>query len=103
MEVVGYERKTGGWDVYVNESIGTCPELEAGRVDDEHIFIETIISVPPTNARSTFAKAAVAVSSAKFAIIFSGAARRTCRFTQCSTPATGNSGFAGKTSSLRVR
>lgn len=42
VEVVGYERKAGGWDVYVNESIGTCPELEAGRVDDEHIFIETI-------------------------------------------------------------
>lgn len=42
VEVVAYERKAGGWDVYVFESIGACPELEAGRMDDQHIFIETI-------------------------------------------------------------
>lgn len=44
VEVVGYERKAGGWDVFVFEPVDSCPELEAGRVDDQHIFIETIRS-----------------------------------------------------------
>jgi hypothetical protein len=44
VEIVGYERKAGGWDVYVYEPVGSCPELEASRVDDWHIFIETIDS-----------------------------------------------------------
>jgi|JI10StandDraft_1071094.scaffolds.fasta_scaffold229698_2 hypothetical protein len=42
VEVVAYERMVGGWDVYVFEPIGACPELEGGRADDQHIFIETI-------------------------------------------------------------
>jgi len=42
VEVVGYERIDGGWDVFVFESRGSCPELEASRIDDKHMFIETI-------------------------------------------------------------
>lgn len=42
VEVVAHERKAGGWDVYVFEPVGSCPELEARRVDAQHIFIETI-------------------------------------------------------------
>ena len=39
VEIVAYERLDGAWDVYVFEPTGTCPELEADRVDNNHIFV----------------------------------------------------------------
>lgn len=42
IEVVAYERKGGGWDLFLFEPPGSCPELESARVDDQHLFIETV-------------------------------------------------------------
>lgn len=45
VELVAYERHDGSYDVFVFEPVGVCPELEAGRVDKQHIFIERISSL----------------------------------------------------------
>ena len=42
VELVAYETIDGAWDVFVFEPRGSCPELEGSRIDDDHIFIETI-------------------------------------------------------------
>jgi hypothetical protein len=42
VEIVAYQRIDCGWDVFVFEPPGACPELESGRVDDQHIFIQWI-------------------------------------------------------------
>jgi hypothetical protein len=42
VEVVAYETIDGAWDVFVFATLGSCPELEASRTDDEHVFVETI-------------------------------------------------------------
>ena len=44
VEFVAYERRDVGWDVYVFEPLGSCPELETGRMDENHIFIRHIAS-----------------------------------------------------------
>ena len=44
VELVAYETIDGAWDVFVFEPRGSCPELEGSRIDDDHIFIETIES-----------------------------------------------------------
>ncbi|WP_309712572.1 hypothetical protein [Armatimonas sp.] len=45
VELVAYERHDGSYDVFVFEPVGFCPELEADRVDEHHIFIERIPSL----------------------------------------------------------
>jgi hypothetical protein len=45
VEMVAYERHDGSYDVFVFEPVGACPELEAGRVDEHHIFIKRISSL----------------------------------------------------------
>ncbi|MBB6050874.1 hypothetical protein [Armatimonas rosea] len=45
VELVAYERNDGSYDVFVCEPVGACLELEAGRVDEHHIFIERIPSL----------------------------------------------------------
>jgi hypothetical protein len=42
VEFVAYERRDGGWDVFAFEPEGSCPELDADRIDAEHIFVERI-------------------------------------------------------------
>ena len=42
VEVVAYQRKDGGWDVYIFEPNGSVPELEHLRTDENHIFIRRI-------------------------------------------------------------
>lgn len=44
VEIVAYQTVTGEWDVFVFEPVGSCPELEELRTDDDHIFIGTIDS-----------------------------------------------------------
>ena len=44
VEIVAHERRDKGWDVFAREPAGSCPELEADRVDDDHIFIASIDS-----------------------------------------------------------
>ena len=43
VEFVAYERRDGsGWNVYVFKPPGSCPELEATRTDEFHLFIQRI-------------------------------------------------------------
>ena len=42
VEIVAYQRKDQGWDVYINEPNGSVPELEHFRTDENHIFIKRI-------------------------------------------------------------
>jgi len=46
VEFVAYKRRDGnGWDVYVFEPPGSCPELEATRTDEHHLFIRRIADI----------------------------------------------------------
>jgi hypothetical protein len=42
VEMVAYECRDGGWDVFVVEPVGSCPELEDLRVDERHLFIKHV-------------------------------------------------------------
>jgi len=42
VEIVAYEHRDSGYDVFVFEPKGTVPELEKDRVDDEHIFVARV-------------------------------------------------------------
>jgi hypothetical protein len=42
VEIVAYERQDGAWDVYVFEPAGSCPEIEADRTDQDHIFVARV-------------------------------------------------------------
>ncbi len=43
VEIVAYHRRAGGYNVYVQEPVGSPPpEFEAARVDDDRVFVTTI-------------------------------------------------------------
>lgn len=45
IEFIAYERRAGGWDVFVFEPPGVCPpEWERVRVDPQHLHVATIDS-----------------------------------------------------------
>ena len=43
IDFIAYERCEGWWDLYARETVGSCPELEEGRVDDEHVFLKRLV------------------------------------------------------------
>jgi hypothetical protein len=50
IEIVAYERLDGEWDVFVCEPPGSCPEYEAARIDNYHMYVERIASHDMLNA-----------------------------------------------------
>lgn len=44
VELVAYETKGKVWDVFVHEPVGSVPELDKQRVDEEHILLGSIAS-----------------------------------------------------------
>lgn len=43
VELVAYERKSGGWDLFIFEPVGVCPpEWEEHRVDPQHLALGEI-------------------------------------------------------------
>lgn len=45
VEFIAYERRAGGWDVFVFEPVGVCPpEWERVRVDPQHLHVATMDS-----------------------------------------------------------
>ena len=42
IEFIAYERRDGRWDLFVREAQGACPELEEGRIDEQHIFLKSL-------------------------------------------------------------
>lgn len=42
LEFIAYERRDGRWDLFAREAQGVCPELEEGRVDEQHIFLTSL-------------------------------------------------------------
>jgi hypothetical protein len=45
VEMVAYRREGQTYDVYVEEPVGSVPELEGNRVDDNHILIKKAVKL----------------------------------------------------------